>query len=64
MTAAAEPATEGTAIASTLTYHKTTSGGQRVYRNPDAAIRDVYVPKATAEQLGNPSQIKLTIHAA
>ncbi len=52
------------ALESVLTFHKVTAGGQRVYRNREAAIHDVYVPKAAAEQLGNPGQIKLTIQAA
>jgi hypothetical protein len=54
----------GAPIESLLTFHKATAGGKRVYRNLEAAIQDVYIPRATAEQLGNPGQIVLAVHAA
>lgn len=62
--AAADTTLESIALESVLIFYKVTTGGQRVYRNREAAIRDIYVPQATAEQLGNPGQIKLTIQAA
>jgi hypothetical protein len=54
---------DSTVIETILTYHKTTQGGQRVYRNRDGDIRDIYVPSATADRLGNPDQIKIAVEA-